>query len=631
MNDDEDIGEPQDLALLRRLKREFRDNAAHWNAWRKEARMSYDMLAGRHWTAQEESELIAAGRQPIVFNRILAMIKSVAGIEINSRQEIQFIPRERTDSRVAEVLSSANQFIADQTEAEDEQSEAFQDAVICGMGWTESRLDFDDNPDGDYVEQRIDPLEMFPDLNAARRNLTDARNVFRVREIALKDARAMFPGIPDPDLNATWVNIDGDNDGADKSVEERREKRDENGEGETTGRRVTIVQAQWWEREAFFRIADGSGREIELTPAQFRRLKARSREIGIEPVAAKAVRKKFKQAFIGNKILSVGDAPIPNRFSFQVITGERDRNKKVWFGLVRTMHDPQKWANKWLVQVLHILNSTAKGGILAEKGAFDDERQAEESYARPNAITWLTPDAISGRRPKIQEKPAGSFPAGFWTAMEFAISSIRDVTGINLELLGLRDANQPGILEAQRKQAAMTILATLFDSLRRYRKQIGKIRLFYIQEHLSDGRFIRIVGEEQAEVVPLAKEQVTGKFDVIVDDAPASPNMKERNWQVISSMLPAFKDLVTPEIALAILEYSPIPTALIDKIKESAQQAPDESQQIAEQMAMAGQQAEVDKRQASARLDTAKANKTDAETAALAFEAITTANQRDSA
>jgi hypothetical protein len=36
---------------------------------------------------------------------------------------------------------------------------------------------------------------------------------------------------------------------------------------------------------------------------------------------------------------------------------------------------------------------------------------------------------------------------------QFAISSIRDVTGVNLELLGLRDANQPGMLEAQRKQA----------------------------------------------------------------------------------------------------------------------------------------------------------------------------------
>ena len=43
------------------------------------------------------------------------------------------------------------------------------------------------------------------------------------------------------------------------------------------------------------------------------------------------------------------------------------------------------WANKMLSNALHIANTTAKGGIIAEKNAFDDERQAEESYAQPDA------------------------------------------------------------------------------------------------------------------------------------------------------------------------------------------------------------------------------------------------------
>ena len=47
------------------------------------------------------------------------------------------------------------------------------------------------------------------------------------------------------------------------------------------------------------------------------------------------------------------------------------------------MRDPQMWANKWLSQTLHILNTSAKGGIVAEEDAFADMTEAEEKWAQP--------------------------------------------------------------------------------------------------------------------------------------------------------------------------------------------------------------------------------------------------------
>jgi hypothetical protein len=56
------------------------------------------------------------------------------------------------------------------------------------------------------------------------------------------------------------------------------------------------------------------------------------------------------------------------------------------------------WANKWLSQTLHILNTTAKGGIVAEEDAFADMTEAEDKWAQPDTIVWATTGAMSQQR-----------------------------------------------------------------------------------------------------------------------------------------------------------------------------------------------------------------------------------------
>lgn len=116
----------------------------------------------------------------------------------------------------------------------------------------------------------------------------------------------------------------------------------------------------------------------------------------------------------------------------------------------------------------------------------------------------------------------------------------------------------------------MTILATLFDSLRRYRKNVGRVRLCIIQDYLSDDRLIRLSqqdGDGAFQVVQLAKDKTTGEFEVIVDDSPTSPNQKQETWGTITQVLPVFREMLTPEAVMTILEYSPLPTKLVDAFK----------------------------------------------------------------
>jgi len=272
------------------------------------------------------------------------------------------------------------------------------------------------------------------------------------------------------------------------------------------------------------------------------------------------------------------------------------------------MRGPQKFANKWLSTVLHIIGSNAKGGIWAKRGTAEDDRQFEESWAAADEVTWLDQSAEWGR--DIGEKPKADMPTSLMNLTEFAVGSIRDVSGVNMEMLGARDANQPGVLEYQRRQAAMTTLAEYFDALRFYRKQQGRVLLYFLREHIAPtGRLVKIVEDDKARYVPLAMSDDAETYDVIVEEAPQAPNQKERNWEIVQSMLPMVADQLTLEDWVTILENSPMPSTLVDHFREKLEKSNKEGAQPdpAEQLQMAKLKAEVRETNANAALDETKA------------------------
>lgn len=615
----EDAEDP-DAALLRRLQGWFRKDRDHFADWRKQAEEDFDFVAGDQWDDRDKQFLTDNNRPVITFNRVDPLIRSVSGEQINNGQEIRFIPREMGDVKANEVLTSAAEWFRDQCDADDEDSDAFWDAAICGYGWTDSRLDLDSDPDEPMpAVERVDPLEMIPDSEARKRGLSDSKRLFRVRQMTLDAARSLLPGVADEDFDAGWARLDAagqphDQDRANEYASEGKTPKDDDD-------LVTIVQCQWWDREPYYKIALPQGMlseeqpdsgTKELSVEEYDRIAPRLEALDLPVNAVRLEKRVFKQAFIGRKILKQGPTPCPTHFSFNCITGFRDRNKGTFYGIVRAMKDPQRWANKWLSQTLHIMNSTAKGGVMAERGAVEDQRKFEESWAKSDTVSWFNNGALGNGQ--VQAKPGTQFPAGFYQLMTFAISSVRDVAGINLEMLGMREADQPASLEYQRRQAGTQILAPLFRSLRRYHRNQGVVWLYYIQHYLSDGRLVKIVGKDGAKYVPLMK-QADAKYDVIVDEGPTSPNQKERVWALIG---PNFWNL-PPEIQIALLDYSPFPESVVAKVKEAAQQAQSGPQaEMAQKMA----QLEAGLKQVEMQLRQAQAQKASAEAQQIAVETM---------
>jgi hypothetical protein len=564
----------EENSLMEEIRSRYTAARDHRRSWRTEARECYRFYAGDHYTPEEKSILQAQLRPTIVFNFTGPLVEAVIGQEVNNRQEVRYIPRTSGDAMVNELVTEVSRFFGDQCDLENEQTDAFRDCVICGEGWTVTRLSDERNPAYDPIGERVDPLEMLPDPSSQKPNYSDARYLFREKRMDKQEAKSLFP---------EWDGVTGgeewdfdDSEEAGHAFSARESYTEKNDDIRAVNRDIKVLEYQYKDIETYYIVQNTETGDVkELDEEDFDEIREdidKSDNIDYIP------KRKYihKRAFIIGQQIVHEDEVCPTAFTYEGLTGKRDREKGYWFGVVRSCLDPQRWANKWLSQIMHILNSSAKGGVMVEKSAVDNISEFEAKWAKPGSVSIVNDGALQNKM--IQMKEPAAYPPGFEKLMEYAKQSFYDVTGINAELLGMADREQPGVLEYQRKQSAVSLLAPLFDSLRHYRKRFGRTWLWMIREYVADGRMIRITMDQQNQVYMPVLPQLFGdqghetqEYDIIVDQAPTAPNLQEATWAVMNTLGPLLKDMIGPEDVAIMLDATPLPESVKAKLRESQQ------------------------------------------------------------
>lgn len=621
----EDKKAPRDLdedKVVAEFRHRMERSREHSKEWRGEARTLYDLKAGHQWSDEDKASIDEKyqGAYPTVtFNVSEKYCDAVGGLQINNRQEIKYSPRRVGPVSMDEYATGIVQWNRDQCEAEDEETDCFNDLFWVGMAWVEHYAE--DTEDERYIaQQRTDPLEMYWDWMARKRNLADRRFHIRIKPFTAEEFEEYF----EEELGAL-DNIGDDvslDEGSPQVIPTPHDYGDSSPGGGKNRAPVHVADYEFWRNETVVRVTAVFPEEQQPVTEEFSKSEWRATEPTLKRTAVsyeaeQVTRRKYYRAWIvGDRILTQVGQPkireLPCGFRYEAITGRRDRNTNTWYGMGRTVADPQKWINKFFSSILYTLSVNAKGGLMAEESAFADQRKAERSWADPSAITWLEDGAIAGQ--KIMPKPPAPYPQGMDRLMTFALEAMPLTSGMNPEMLGLAQREQAGVLEAQRKQAAMAIIAWVFDAMRRYYKRSGKLMLAMVRTYLDDGQIVMITGPEGEEYVPLIKSRLAARYDVKVDESPTSENMIERVWFVLERIIPQALQMGLP-VPPEVIQYSPLPTSLKDKWLKliKAQQKPTPEKQKQDALAERAAVAQISETESKAALNQAKAAQTVAE------------------
>ena len=521
--------------------------------WRIDAKEDYSFTEGYgQWRQKEVEELTRQSRPALVMNSILPVINLISGQERASRLGITFKPRGFDDDRYSQIANQAYRFTADISNLAYEVSDAFQDMVICGRGFLYTGIDYhqQDEPLGEIMIKRIHPLSVFWDENASRYDMQDANYMIWAKWVSEDMLKIYYPSAMSDIRTGDWLGMPAELTGEPTIDYNWRDKR--------TGK-LRILEF-WYKvpKEVAFVITETGVQRFDNT-AQAKEavdMVARMAAQSFQTIPdIEIVERVIRQTRIAHvtawKILKDSLSPYEHN-EYPIIPLIAYQFDEKTMGVVRSLKDPQREKNKRWSQMLHMINTMAKGGWKIPKRSVSAEQLSKWPTESGKPGFYFEFNPIVGEPKEIQGQ---NIPTSFVALMQIAEDEIRKTSGAIQELLGLaRAGDQSGKAIRTLQQSGATILAPLFDSLVRSQKLLGNqiinlIKQFYTPEKIIDILGIdgiSRVGIDKNMAYQFAEKALEAKYNVVVDVTPLLGSDRERQFQQALGLVEVMAKLGIP-------------------------------------------------------------------------------------
>lgn len=587
---------------------------------RKKAERCQDYFDDKQLTSDEEATLKRRGQPAVVFNEIKPKVKTMLGLEKQTRKDPKAFPRNPQDEDAARASTDAIRFVCDDSNWDDVRSKAAKNIAIQGtgvafVGVKRTRTGLD--PD----IRRIAWDRFYYDPHSAEDDFGDAKFMGIVVWMDLDDAIAAYPEGKDA-LTDTWRQAQGS--------ETYDDKPKWNMWADHKRRRVRVC-------EHYYQDAEG-WKTCTFTKAGF----------VVEPQPS---------PYLGDD--DQPECPI-KAVSLYV---DRDNNR---YGEVQAMISPQDEINKRRSKSLHTVNTRQ---VRVSPNVAQNPDDVRKELSRPDGV-------FIGEQGDVEILQTADMMMGNLNLMVDARDHIHR-TGVNSAMAGKDTGGQSGKAIALQQMGGMTEAADYLDSIRRLSLMVYRSVWCRIRQFWKDERWIRVTdnemnvrfvglnrpvtmleaaakqmgvdektmpqmmqaaqqGDPQAaqmlaqlqalkadprSQMPVAYENSVTELDVdiVVDEGVDTPTIQAEQFDVVAKMLPGAPPNLQPILWEALLANS----AFKDKEKalEALRQPPDPAMMKQQEIAMEGAQAQIEETQSKTVLNMAKAEETQASVALNAMQA----------
>ncbi len=570
---DHPLDSAESQAKFRRLREWYEQERERQAVNRYQQALDEDFYDGIQYSDEDIDELNARGQAPLVFNKIKPSVDWILGTEKRSRVDFKILPRNEAGRDMAEVKTRTLKYVSDVNKTAFERSLAFEDAVKVGIGWLEDGAR--DNPEEEILYSRRESWRnVLYDSNSVKRDLSDARYLFRWRWVDLDIAVSMFPSreaaLRRAAVAASLLGDDQDEDFW--YLGQRFQATD--AAGNVIGRRTYVSDATlvgnrrarvkliecWYREPAPTKVCCGDlfdRREFDAENTAMQTAVAQGMITLVDRVAL-----KVRCAVMTDGDL-LQDMPSPyrhNRFPLTPIWCYRRGRDNAPYGTIRNIRDPQEDLNKRASKALFILSTNQ---VIAEKSVIGKEMtwdELREEAARPDGIIVLDKDGRFEIRRDVE------LAEEHLQLMEHDARMIQDIGGTTDENLGRKTNATSGKAIRARQEQGGLVMASPFDNLRYAIQLQGEKQLSLIEQFYTDAKVIRLSGAKgriewieinQPETQPdgsvrYLNDITAEQADFVVDEQDFSATIRMAMFEELMEVI----SKLPPEVGLKLLDVA---------------------------------------------------------------------------